>query len=76
MHPEVINEEGPYQPIALFKEFGDSSLNFKLYCVIRNVNLKYIVASELLFAIDKAFREKHITIAFPQRDVHIRDWTK
>ncbi len=76
MHPEVINEEGPYQPIALFKEFGDSSLNFKLYCVIRNVNLKYIVASELRFAIDKAFREKHITIAFPQRDVHIRDWTK
>ena len=75
-HPEVINEEGPYQPCVLFKEFGDSSLNFKIYCVIRNINLKYFVASELRLAIDKAFRELHITIAFPQRDVHIRDWTK
>lgn len=75
-HPEVIHEEGTYQSSAIFREFGDSSLNFTLYCVIRNVNLKYSVASELRLAIDKAFREKHITIAFPQRDVHIKDWTK
>ena len=75
-HPEVVSEEGPYQSWSLFKEFGDSSLNFALYCIIKNVNLKYAVASELRLAIDKAFREKHITIAFPQRDVHIRDWTK
>ncbi len=75
-HPEVIDEEGAYQPWALFKEFADSSLKFKLYCVIKNVNLKYVVASELRLAIDKAFRELGITIAFPQRDLHIRDWTK
>lgn len=75
-HPEVISEDGPHQPNVLFSEFGDNSLKFNLFCIIRNVNLKYSIASELRFAIDKAFREKNICIAFPQRDIHIRDWTK
>ncbi|MDC0535882.1 mechanosensitive ion channel, partial [Francisellaceae bacterium] len=69
-HQNVVQDEAN-GPAVLFKQFGDSALNFELWCIIKNVNSKYVVESELNFAIDKAFREKRITIAFPQRDVHI-----
>ncbi len=70
-HPEVL-KSGNKKPMVLFRSFGDSSLVFQLWCMIRDVNKKYIVSSELHYAIDKAFREHHISIAFPQRDVHIK----
>ena len=69
-HPMVLQEE-PNQPIALFQEFGESTLNFELWGVIEDVNQKYTVVSDLNFAINKAFNEQQITIAFPQRDVHL-----
>jgi len=73
-NPDVITDTPKYQPLILFREFGDSSLKFEMYCVIRDVNKKFLVGSELNFAIDKLFRENHVVIAFPQRDIHIRDW--
>ncbi|MBU1629269.1 MAG: mechanosensitive ion channel [Gammaproteobacteria bacterium] len=73
-HAEVITDDNTNQPCVLFSGFGDSVLNFNLYCAIRNVNLRYTVMSELNFAVDKAFKENKIEIAFPQQDVHIRDW--
>jgi small-conductance mechanosensitive channel len=74
-HPEVVHDDKLRQPIVLFRSFDDSSLKFVLSCVIKNVNLKYQVISELNFATDKKFRENGITIAFPQRDIHVKDWT-
>lgn len=71
-HPDVI-QEAPNQPVVLFKEFGDSSLIFELWCIIRNVNKKYIVTSDLNFQIDSTFREHKVTIAFPQRDIHVKE---
>lgn len=73
-HPEIVKGEGLYQPIVFFKEFGESALIFQLRCVIRNVNIRFDVQSEINFMIDKVFREKGITIAFPQQDIHIKDW--
>lgn len=73
---ELVLQEAPNQPIVLFRQFGDSSLVFELWCVIRDVNKKYAVVSDLNFKIDHAFRAAGITIAFPQRDVHIKDHTK
>lgn len=70
-HPDVIQEE-PNKPTALFRSFGDSSLNFELWCIINDVNKKFAITSDLNFAIDQAFRQHKITIAFPQRDVHIK----
>lgn len=70
-HPEVI-KTGNRKPMVLFRSFGDSALIFQLWCLIRDVNRKYVVSSDLHFAIDKAFRENNISIAFPQRDVHIK----
>jgi len=73
-HPEVVQGEGLYQPAVLFREFGSSALMFKLVCIIRNVNLHYVVESELNAKINQLFAEHNITIAFPQQDVHIKEW--
>lgn len=59
------------KPWVLFKEFGDSSLNFELRCYIREVDDRLKVISEINYAIEKAFREAVIEIPFPQTDVHI-----
>ncbi len=70
-NPDVLKEP-PNEPAVLFREFGDSSLNFELWCIINNVNDKFKVQSELNFAINKIFKDHDITIAFPQRDIHIK----
>ncbi|GGI79341.1 mechanosensitive ion channel family protein [Legionella impletisoli] len=70
-HPEVI-KKAPNKPMVLFRSFGESALNFELWCLIKDVNQKYRVTSDLNFALDKACREQGIIIAFPQRDVHIK----
>lgn len=69
-HPDVLKGRNK-KPMVLFKSFGDSALIFNLWCLIKDVNQKFIVSSELHFAIDKAFRENNISIAFPQRDIHL-----
>ena len=60
------------KPVVLFREFGDSSLNFELRVFLHNVDSRLSVISDLNFAIDKAFREAGIEISFPQRDLHLR----
>jgi small-conductance mechanosensitive channel len=73
-HPEVVQGEGLYQPAVLFREFGSSALMFKLVCIIRNVNLHFVVESELNAKINQLFAENDITIAFPQQDIHVKEW--
>jgi len=55
-----------------FMGFGDSSLDFELLVWTEDFEGKYQTASDLNYAIDKAFREQGITIPFPQRDLHIK----
>ncbi|MDH5446546.1 MAG: mechanosensitive ion channel [Gammaproteobacteria bacterium] len=74
IHPDVILDGSSPEPNVLFLGFGDSSLNFELRCHIRNIDNRLQCISDLNFAIDAAFRENHIEIPFPQRDIHIRDW--
>ena len=69
-HSEV-EQTKKNQPRVLFQAFGDSALMFELWCLISDVNNKYRITSELNFAIEKAFREQDIVIAFPQQDVHL-----
>lgn len=59
------------KPWVLFREFGDSALNFELRCFIKVVDSRLSTISDLNFEIEKAFREADIQIPFPQRDVHI-----
>lgn len=59
-------------PVVLFRQFGNSSLDFELRCFIRNVDRRLKTLSEINFAIEKAFRENNVEIPFPQRDLHLR----
>lgn len=70
-HPNVINDRKEIEPILYFRTFGESSLNFELFCVVQDVNMRAQVISDLHFSIEKAFKEKGIEIPFPQRDIHI-----
>ncbi len=70
---ENVMKSGSFpKPRVLFREFGDSSLNFELRVFLHNVDNRLSVVSDLNFAIDKAFREAGIEIPFPQRDLHIK----
>ncbi|GAA3618466.1 mechanosensitive ion channel family protein [Flavivirga jejuensis] len=59
------------EPLVLFTDFADSSLNFKLVVTINDSFQGVIPKSDLRFAIDKIFRENNISIPFPQRDIHV-----
>ncbi len=61
------------EPIVLFTDFGESSLNFEVLFWIQISRLvdSKIVRSDLRFKIDEAFRESNITIAFPQKEIHL-----
>ncbi|HUS91600.1 MAG TPA: mechanosensitive ion channel domain-containing protein [Phycisphaerae bacterium] len=67
-HPLVLKDP---KPVVLFKEFGDNSLNFELRVYISGIEHYVKVWHALNMAIDKAFRKAGITIAFPQRDIHL-----
>ena len=58
-------------PQVLFRDFGNSSLDFVLRVFLKDINDRHGVGSDLRYEIDKAFRENNITIPFPQRDLHI-----
>lgn len=69
-HPDVNN-----RPAAdvIFTGFGDSSLDFELRIwTTKQVQTPKIIASDLYFAIFKAFREAGVEIPFPQRDLHLK----
>lgn len=75
-HPDVILDRPDHEPMVYFNKFSDSSLDFSLRCLIKDVDQKGTVQSDLYFMIDKVFRENGIEIAFPQRDLTIKNWPK
>lgn len=58
-------------PFVRFEDFGDSSLDFRLFFWSSKSFYVENIRSELRFQIDKRFRANNITIPFPQRDLHI-----
>lgn len=70
--PETLNEDGR-APLVFFQDFGDNSLLFEVYFWINSQvegGLR-LVASNIRFELDEAFKAADITIAFPQRDIHL-----
>ncbi|MGO4905977.1 mechanosensitive ion channel family protein [Flavobacterium sp. W20_MBD1_R3] len=59
-----------YEPIVMFENFGDSSLDFAVYFFVDDAFTVLRIKSDLRFEIDKQFRINNIIIPFPQRDVH------
>jgi len=71
----VITDGRVSEPKALFMGFGDSALEFELRVRIFDIKKRYDVVSELNFKIDEEFQKNKIIIPFPQRDIHIKDWS-
>ncbi|APD06438.1 putative MscS family protein [Flavobacteriaceae bacterium UJ101] len=67
-HPHVENRP---DPVIIFSEFGDNSLNFQLYFYTDQPLQSPKIKSDLRFMIDKEFRAHNVSIPFPQRDLHI-----
>jgi len=59
-------------PSAMFLCFGASSLDFELRAFVTGFDDFLAVEHELHMAIDAAFREADISVAFPQQDIHIQ----
>jgi small-conductance mechanosensitive channel len=66
-HPLVLKYPAP---IALFLEFGESSLNFRLLFWI-NIQNVLSARSEVSIALYNRFKELGIKIPYPQRVVHL-----
>ncbi len=66
--PKVLKSP---EPIVLFTDFADSSLNFRVAFSLNDSFDVRFTQSNIRFEIDKAFRENNIKIPFPQRDVHL-----
>ncbi|MGB7205577.1 MAG: mechanosensitive ion channel domain-containing protein [Anderseniella sp.] len=68
-HPSVLKTP---PPTAIFKGFGDSSLDFELRAHVGEVIDGMQIATELRFEIVDAFEKANISIPFPQRDVNLK----
>jgi potassium efflux system protein len=70
-HPDVLDFPAPR---ALFRGFGDNSLDFELRVWTQNTERGWQAAlkSDLSVAISKALVENGIEVPFPQRDLHLR----
>jgi small-conductance mechanosensitive channel len=71
-HPNVAKDP---EPQVLFRQFGDSALNFELRIWTSDIDNRLALVSDIHRDIDQKFRDAGIVIAFPQRDVHL-DGTK
>jgi small-conductance mechanosensitive channel len=61
------------RPNVLFLNFGESTLDFELRVFVADFDHRIEVRSALHHQIVRSFREAGIEIAFPQRDLHVRN---
>ena len=60
------------QPLITFTEFGSSSIDLAIKFWVSDYSTGVTVKSDLIIAIDKLFKEKNISIPFPQQDVYVK----
>ncbi|MEM4161369.1 MAG: mechanosensitive ion channel, partial [Thermoplasmata archaeon] len=71
-HPDILKDKKD-APVVRFRNFGESSLDFAIFFVVKNYNLKYKVESEIRTNLFERFKKEGIEIPFPQLDVHIKN---
>jgi small-conductance mechanosensitive channel len=68
-HGLVLKEPAPY---VIFEDFGDNALVFALYFWVDLAKSNGMqVQSDLRFMLERRFADAGISIAFPQRDIHL-----
>ena len=67
-HPHLIKNPPPK---VIFKNFGDSALDFKLIFTYNNGFRVNLIESDIRFLVNKKFKENNIEIPFPQAVVHL-----
>ena len=68
---DVEQDDPTRMPLVRFQDFGDSSLTFVLVAWINNVIKIRQINSDLHHQVFGKLKDAGVTIAFPQRDVHI-----
>jgi potassium efflux system protein len=68
-HPDI---ESDPTPNVLFKELGDSSLNFRMLFWTREYDQWIRIKSDVLFQVFDDLKAAGIEIPFPQNDLHLR----
>ena len=69
-HPNVLAY--PEAKVYL-SDFGESALEFQMFCFLGNVDYILSAKSELRFAVFRALRENGIEIPYTRRDVHVTE---
>ncbi len=73
---EITRQEGIVldepKPNVIFTGFGDNALKFSLRFFIESYDNYWLAFHRVNRAVDKSFKEAGITIAFPQRDLHLK----
>ena len=67
-HEHVLDEP---PPVVTFDTFGDNALTLTLRAFVDSVDVRIGTISALNRAINQAFADAGINIAFPQRDLHL-----
>ena len=67
--PQVLNHPSPF---VYFSNFGNSSLDFKLFFWVRDAFYVEKIKSDIRFNVDHNFQVNNIEIPFPQRDLHLK----
>jgi potassium efflux system protein len=60
------------EPVVLFSKIGNGNLEFELRVFVSGITNLRTLRHELHMAINDAFLEHNITVAFPQQDLHVR----
>ncbi|MDR3074925.1 MAG: mechanosensitive ion channel family protein [Candidatus Methanoplasma sp.] len=70
-HPNIITNGSVDLPYTRITAFLDSSIELRLTSYVYDFNDSGKIGGELRESIFKAFKEKGVTVPFPQMDVHI-----
>jgi len=67
--PRILKKTAP---VVLYEQFDSSSINVKVYFWARDFREAGTVRSDMIVAINAAFKKHQVKIPFPQHDIHIQ----
>lgn len=69
-HSDVL-KDSPNKPYVVLLELKESGMLFELACIVKHVDKKYGISSDINIMIVNTFKEKGITIAYPHLEVRM-----